>query len=76
MANLIENFQDTWKTEKKNLRIIGIGEGSQIKVPENILNKIIEENVPNIKKEMAVNIQEPYKTQKRLDQKRIPYLTK
>jgi hypothetical protein len=41
------------------MRIIGIkeGEGSQLKRPENIFNKIIEENFPNLKKEMDVNIQ-------------------
>ena len=26
--------------------------------PENIFNKIIEENFPNLKKEMAINVQE------------------
>jgi hypothetical protein len=31
---------------------------SQLKGPENIFNKIIEENLPNLKKEMPINIQE------------------
>jgi hypothetical protein len=46
--------------EKTNLRIIGIEEGqeSHSQGPENILNKIIEDNVPNLKKEMPINIQE------------------
>jgi hypothetical protein len=30
----------------------------QLKGPVNIFNKIIEENFPNLKKEMAMNIQE------------------
>jgi hypothetical protein len=51
---------------RPNLRIIGIEESddSQIKVPVNILNKIIEENFPNL------NIHEAYRTPNRLDQKR------
>jgi hypothetical protein len=36
----------------------------------NIFNKIIEENFHNLKKEMPMNIQEPYKTPNRLGQKR------
>ena len=42
----------------------------QLKGPANILNKFIEENFPNLKKEMSVNIQEAYRTPSRLDQKR------
>jgi hypothetical protein len=38
--------------------------------PANIFNKIIEENFPNPKKEMPMNIQEAYRTLSRLDQKR------
>jgi hypothetical protein len=57
---------------KLNLRIIGIeeSEDSQCKGPVNIFNKIIEENFPNLKKEMSMNIQGAYKTPNRLDQKR------
>jgi hypothetical protein len=41
---------------RKNLRIIGKeGEDFQIKGPVNIFNKIIEENFPNLKKEMPIN---------------------
>ena len=36
------------------------------------LQKIIEENFPDLKKEMPMNIQEAYKTPNRLDQKRNP----
>jgi hypothetical protein len=55
-----------------NLRIIGLeeSEDSQIKGPANIFNKIIEENFPNLKKEMPMNIQETYRSPNRLDQKR------
>jgi hypothetical protein len=54
-----------------NLRIIEIEESEdfQLKGPENIFNKIIEENFPNLKKEMARNVQEAYRTSNRLDQK-------
>jgi hypothetical protein len=41
-----------------------------IKGPENIFNKIIEENVSNLKTEMPTNIQESYRTLNRLEQKR------
>ena len=58
---------------RPNLRIIGIDKKKdfQIKGPLNIFNKIKEENFfPNLKKEMPMNIQEAYRTQNRLDQKR------
>jgi hypothetical protein len=44
---------------RANFRIIGIeeSEDSQVKGPVNIFNKIIEENFPNLKKEMPMNIQ-------------------
>ena len=52
----IQEFQD--KMRRPNLKIIGIGESedSQLKGPVNIFNKIIEENFPNLKKEMTTNI--------------------
>jgi hypothetical protein len=38
--------------KRPNLRIIGIeeSEDSQLKGPENVFNKIIEENLPNLKR--------------------------
>ena len=58
--------------KRPNLKIIGIEEGeeSQLKGPENIFNKIIEENFPNLKEEMVINVQEAYRTPNKLDQKR------
>jgi hypothetical protein len=43
---------------RPNLMIIGIDEKEdfQLKWPVNIFNKIIEENFPNLKKEMPMNI--------------------
>jgi hypothetical protein len=45
---------------RPNLQIIGIEESeeSQIKGSVYIFNKIIEENFPNLKREMHINIQE------------------
>jgi hypothetical protein len=50
--------------KRQNLRIVSIEESgdSQFKGPANIFNKIIEENFPNLKKEMPINIQEAYRT--------------
>ena len=47
-----------------HIRITGIEEGeeSQLKGPENIFNKIIEENFPNLKEEMVIKVQEAYRT--------------
>jgi phosphoenolpyruvate carboxylase len=66
----IQEIQDTMR--RSNLRIIGIeeSEDSQLKGPINIFNKTIEENVPNLKKEMPMNIQEAYRIPNNLDQKR------
>jgi hypothetical protein len=57
---------------RPNLQIIGVDENEdfQLKWPSNIFNKIIEENFPNLKKEMPMNIQEAYRTPNRLDEKR------
>jgi hypothetical protein len=66
----IQKIQDTMR--RPNLWIIGVDENEdfQLKGPANIFKKIIEENFPNIKKEMPMNIQEAYRTPNRLDQKR------
>ena len=49
---------------RSNLSIIGIEESKdfQLRGPVNIFNKIIEENFPNLKKEMPMNIKEAYRT--------------
>jgi hypothetical protein len=69
---LTQNTQEIQDTvQRLNLEIIDIKESkdSQLKGPVHIFNKIIEENFPNLKKEMPVNIQEAYKTPARLAQK-------
>ena len=52
--------------EKTKLLTIGVddNEDFQLKGPANIFNKIIEENFPDLKKEMPMNIQEAYRTPK------------
>jgi hypothetical protein len=70
---LTQNIQEIQNTmRRQNLKIISINENEdfQVKGPVNIFNKIIEENFPNLKREVAMNIQEAYRTPDRLDQKR------
>jgi hypothetical protein len=66
----IQEIQDTMR--RPNVLIIGVdkNEDFQLKGPANIFNKIIEEIIPNLKKEMSMNIQKAYRTLNRLDQKR------
>jgi hypothetical protein len=56
LTQIIQEIQDTMR--RPDLRIIGIYENEDFprKGPVNIFNKIIEENFPNLKKEMPVNI--------------------
>ena len=56
-----------------NLRYTEIekNEYSHIKGHETVFNKIIEENFPNLKKEMAINVQEAYRTPNKWDQKTL-----
>ena len=58
--------------KRHNLRIIEIREKEdpQLQGPENIFNKIIEENFSNLKKDIAIYIQEAYRTPNWLEQKR------
>ena len=42
-------------------------EDSQLKRPENVFNKIIENNFPNLKKKMAIKVQEVYRTANKWD---------
>ena len=63
---LTQNIQVIQGTMRRpNLRIKGVdnNEDFQLKGPANILNKIIEENFSNLKKEMPINIQGAYRIQ-------------
>ena len=56
---IIQNAQKIQQTMRTpNLRITSIDENKdfQLNGPVNILNKIIEENFANLKKEMSMNI--------------------
>ncbi|KAL6073605.1 hypothetical protein STEG23_027906 [Scotinomys teguina] len=66
---ITQNVQEMWDTMKRpNLKIMGIeGEEYQLKGTENIFNKIIEENFPNLKKEIPMKVQKAYRTPNRLD---------
>ena len=59
---VLENIDNSGHNEKSNLRIIRVEE-PQLKVSENIYNKIIDD-FPNLNKELATNIQEAYRTTK------------
>ncbi|ERE65660.1 polymerase delta-interacting protein 3 [Cricetulus griseus] len=62
--SLTQNFQEIRDTVKRpNLRLTGREEGEeiQIKGTENIFNKIIEENVPNLQKDVPMKVQEAYR---------------
>jgi hypothetical protein len=71
----IQKIQDTMR--RPNLRIIGIVENEdfQLKEPVNIFNKIIEENFPNLKKEVPMKIQEAYRNKYFETKKGIPPIT-
>jgi hypothetical protein len=45
-------------------------EDSQLKGLENVFDKILEENFPNLKKEMDIKVQEAYRSPNKWDQKR------
>ena len=60
--------------KRPNLSIIGVEETEdlQLKGPENIFNKIIEENFPNLKKDIPMKVQEAYRTPNKLNKKKVP----
>ena len=64
--------------KRPKLKIIGIEEGeeSQLKGPENIFNKIIEENFPNLKEEMVIMYKKPTGHQINWTRKENPFITK
>jgi chromosome segregation ATPase len=67
------NMQElTNSIKRQNLRIMGIEEGEdlQAKGIYNIVNKIITENFPNLKKTMPFQVQEASRTPNRFDQNR------
>ena len=63
--------------EKTKPRIIGIDESEDLKLkgPANIFNKIMEENFPNLNREMPMNIQEPTELQTDWSRTELPPVT-
>jgi hypothetical protein len=70
LTQKIQEIQDTMRRPNLRIMVIEELEDSQLKDPVTILNKIMEENVPKLKKDMPMNIHEVYRTPNRLDQKR------
>jgi hypothetical protein len=58
--------------KRLNQRIIWIEESkdSQLKEPESIFKKAIDENFPNLKEEEPIKVQEAYRTPNRMEQER------
>ena len=70
---LTQNVKETQDTRRiSHLQIIEIEEGKeyQLRGTVNIFNKIIEENVPNLRNEITMSIKEAYRTPNTMDQKR------
>jgi hypothetical protein len=61
--------------KRPNLRIMSTEEGEKVQAKgiHNIVNKIITENFPNLKKAMPIQVQKASKTPSRLDQIELPH---
>lgn len=59
-----------WNTMKKtNLEIITIDEGESHSMTYHIFNKVIEKNIPKLKKDTTIQIHKTYRTPNREDRK-------
>lgn len=67
-AQHIQKIQDTMKRPTLRVIVIQVGEKSQVKCTENILNKL-GENSSNLKTKVHINIQEACRISNRLEQK-------
>ena len=74
---ITQNIQEIQDTMRRPIGIIGIEESkdSQLKGQVNIFNKMIEENFPNVKKEMPIPSKRPTELQIYWTRKEIPPLT-
>ena len=52
LTQSIQEIQDTMKNLNLRINRIEENENSQLKGPENVFNKIVEENFPNLREEM------------------------
>jgi hypothetical protein len=66
----MQEFNDSIK--RPNLRIMGFEEREEVQTKgiQNIFNKVITENFPNLEKTMPIQVQEASRTPKRLDKNR------
>jgi hypothetical protein len=66
----MQELSDTIK--KPNLRIMSVEEREEVQTKGicNMFNKIITKKFPNLKKVLPIQVQEAYRTPKRLDQNR------
>ena len=63
-----DNLEDLWNNVKcPNIRIIGVPEEDKKKGHEKILEEIIVENFPKMGKEIATQVQEPYRVPNRIN---------
>jgi hypothetical protein len=58
--------------KRQNMRLMGIEEGEEVQAKgiHNILNEVIVENVPNLKKILPIQVKEASRTPKTLEQNR------
>jgi hypothetical protein len=67
------NTQAVWETMKRpNLQVRSVEEGEEIQTnsPDNLFNKRIAENFPNLEKKTLTQVQEAYRPPNRQNQKR------
>ena len=64
-AGNLEHYENTKPKNNRNRRRLSIP-----KTQKKLFNKIIEENFPNLKKQMPINVKEAYTTPNRVDQKK------
>ena len=65
----LRNFWDNFK--HSNIQIIGVPEGEEEEQEiENLLEKIMKENFPNLVKEIDIQVQEAQRIPNRVDPKR------
>ena len=69
MEQRLRNIWDKFK--HSNIRIIGVPEGEKEEQEiENLLEKIMKENIPNLVKEIGMQVQEAQIVPKKLDPRR------
>ena len=64
LRNLWDNFKHS------NIQVMGVSEGEEEEQTENIFEKIVKENFPNLAKEIDMQVQEAQRVPKKLDLRR------